>query len=133
LTFAAYPRPAKDGAIGEVIGSDVKKLKPLEIGNAQAWFYPAENALVLWECYLTGRFRQHDDPCKEAILQTLWTGFERILLDLLPPVERIYTTYEPIYKRPVFAKFLATQGFRKQGNITFIKEVEQLVQEVTSV
>jgi hypothetical protein len=38
LTFALSRQPAPDGAIGEVIGADVKKLKPLEIGNAQAWY-----------------------------------------------------------------------------------------------
>jgi hypothetical protein len=133
LTIATYPRPAKDGAIGEVIGSDVKKLKPLEIGNAQAWYYPAETAVVLWECFLESRFSQHADPRKDALLTTLWTGFERLLLEQLHPVERIYTTWEPIYERPVFAKFLAQQGFRKVGNIAFVKKVSQPVRKTTSV
>jgi hypothetical protein len=123
LTFAAYPRPAQDGAIGEVISTDVKKLKPLEIGNAQAWYYPAEKALVLWECYFFAHFRKQTDPRKDVTLQTLWTGFERILLDQLHPVERIYTTYEPIYERPVFTKFLRQLGYRKHGKVAFVKEV----------
>src|SRR3712207_1877864 len=32
MTFAAHRHPAPDGAIGTVISTDVKKLKPLEIG-----------------------------------------------------------------------------------------------------
>jgi hypothetical protein len=133
LTIATYPQPAPDGAICEVISSDVKKLKPLEIGNAQAWYYPADKTVVLWECYLTEHFRQHTDPRKDATLQTLWTGFERILLEQLHPVERIYTTYEPIYEVPVYEKFLRQQGYRKQGTVAFVKEVGQPVQERTTV
>jgi hypothetical protein len=132
LTFALSRQPAPDGAIGEVIGADVKKLKPLEIGNAQAWYYPAEKALVLWECYLFAPFRHVKDPREDATFQTAWTGFERFLLEHLHPVERIYTTFEPIYERILFAKFLKKQGFRKQGNVAFVKEISQPVQEATS-
>ena len=44
-------RPKADSdEIGRVIGSDVTKLQEREIDNAQAWYYPAEKVLVLWEC-----------------------------------------------------------------------------------
>src|SRR3712207_8126706 len=45
--FRSSPTPRDDGAIGNVLNTDVTKLKPREIGNAQAWYYPAEKALVL--------------------------------------------------------------------------------------
>src|SRR3712207_6761266 len=42
MTFALSPTPASDSAIGHVISTDVTKLKPREIGTAQAWYYPAD-------------------------------------------------------------------------------------------
>ncbi len=58
----------------------------------------------------------------------LWQSFEKELLKQLPDTERIYTTYEPIYERPVWEQFLTTQGYRKvekMEKVAFIKEVRQ--------
>ncbi len=46
--------------IGEVTASDVKDLQEREIGNAQAWYYAIEKALVSWECFLGQPYRQND-------------------------------------------------------------------------
>jgi hypothetical protein len=50
LTIGLTKPKADSGEISRVIGSDVTKLQEREIGNAQAWYYPEEKALVLWEC-----------------------------------------------------------------------------------
>ncbi len=123
LTFAAYPKPAPGGAIGEVISTDVTKLKVREIGTAQAWYYPAENALVLWECFLEAPYRTAAHPAEDALLTLLWQGFEQTLQKQLPDVSRIYTTFEPIYERPAYTQFLATQGYQQCGPVSFVKEV----------
>jgi hypothetical protein len=53
LTFALSSRPKADtGEIGKVIGSHMQELQARDIGNAQAWYYPADKALVFWECFL---------------------------------------------------------------------------------
>ena len=122
LTFAPYRTPAPDGSIGEVINMDVTKLKSREIGNAQAWYYPAEQALVLWECFLEAPYRQ-PDPQADKLHTLVWQGFEHTLGQQLPEVTRIYTTFEPIYPRPMFAQFLATQGYHPCGPVAFVKEV----------
>jgi hypothetical protein len=116
-------RPKADSdEIGRVIGSDVTKLQKREIGNAQAWYYPAEKTLVLWECYLHQPFRQ-EDLRKDALLATIWQGFEETLLKELPDADKIYTTYEPIYDRQVYKTFLAKHGYRKIDKVAFVKEV----------
>jgi hypothetical protein len=98
-------RPKADSdEIGRVIGSDVTKLKELEIGNAQAWYYPAEKALVLWECYPYEQFAK-EDPRIDPLLATLWQGFEKLLLKELPKTTRIYTEYEPIYENQAYQTF----------------------------
>jgi hypothetical protein len=110
------------GEIGRVIGSDVTKLQEREIGNAQAWYYPGEKALVLWECYLFEPYTQKD-PLKDSLLATVWQGFEKALLKELPDTAKIYTTYEPIYERPVYESFLAKHGYRPIEKVAFLKEV----------
>jgi hypothetical protein len=123
LTMGLTRPKADSDEIGRVIGSDVTKLQEREIGNAQAWYYPAEKALVLWECYLFEPFAQKD-PCNDPLLDTLWQGFEKALLKELPETTKIYTTYEPIYDRPVYVTFLAKHGYHPVEKVAFVKEVK---------
>ena len=122
LTFAPYRHPAPDGSIGKVINTDVTKLKPRDIGNAQAWYYPTEKALVLWECFLEAPYRQKD-PRADKLHTFLWQGFEQTLRHQLPDVTRIYTTFEPLYEWPAFTQFLESQGYHPSGPVAFVKEV----------
>src|SRR3712207_3260948 len=121
--FRSSPTPRDDGAIGNVLNTDVTKLKPLEIGNAQAWYYPAEKALVLWECFLEEPYSQQD-ILDDHLQTTVWTNFERVLLEQVPDTTRIYTTYEPIYERPVYEAFLTAQGYQQCGRVAFVKEIQ---------
>jgi hypothetical protein len=107
---------------GKSAGSLGLMWRKREIGNAQAWYYPADNALVLWECYLFEPYAQKD-PRKDQLLATIWQGFEETLLKELPDTTRIYTTYEPIYDRPVYKTFLAKQGYGPIKKVAFVKEV----------
>jgi hypothetical protein len=123
LTIGLTRPKADSGEIGRVIGSDVTKLQEREIGNAQAWYYPAEKALVLWECYLFEPYAKKD-PRKDPLLAAIWQGFEETLLKELPDTTRIYTSYEPIYERPVYKTFLAKQGYGLIKKVAFMKEVK---------
>ncbi len=124
LTFVSTPPQADSNTIGRVVDSDVTQLQELELGNAQAWYYPTEKAVVLWECYLHQPYRQQD-LLSDSLVATVWQGFEKILRRQFPDTERIYSTYEDIYQRPVWEQFLTTQGYRKVENVTFVKEVEK--------
>jgi hypothetical protein len=123
LTIGLTKPKADSDAIGRVIGSDVTKLQEREIGNAQAWYYPAEKALILWECYLFKPYAKKD-PRNDQLLATVWQEFEKTLLKELPDTARIYTTYEPIYDREVYQSFIASQGYRPVEKVAFVKEVE---------
>jgi hypothetical protein len=123
LTVGLTRPKADSDEIGRVIGSDVTKLQEREIGNAQAWYYPSEKALVLWECYPYEQYAKQD-PRIDPLLATLWQGFETALLKELPETARIYTTYEPIYDRSVFTTFLASMQHRKVDKAAFVKEVK---------
>jgi hypothetical protein len=101
----------------------VTNLQERELGNAQAWYYPEEKALVLWECYLFEPFRK-DNPLKDPLLAIVWAGFENALLKALPNITKIYTTYEPIYDRLVYKTFLKKMQYRPLEKVAFVKEVK---------
>jgi hypothetical protein len=122
LTVGLTRPKADSDEIGRVIGSDVTKLQEREIGNAQAWYYPTEKALVLWECYPYKQFAK-EDPRSDPLLATLWQGFEKLLLKELPDTTRIYTEYEPIYENQVYQAFLTKLGYRPIEKAVFVKEV----------
>jgi hypothetical protein len=129
-TFAIgmYPQPTKQGAIGEVIGSEWVGMRQQEIGQCQAWNYVEDKTLVLWEAYLHDWCRA-DDPRTDETLHTLWTGFEGFLLWQLSQhkFERIATPgWEPLYRQDTEAwpAFLGSLGYKRIGERAFGKDVE---------
>jgi hypothetical protein len=74
LTVGLFPTPETTGAIGEVVDSAWDGMHHVEIGQAQAWPYPGDRLLVLWECSLFNRWRQddQDDPVQDPALAVLW-------------------------------------------------------------
>ncbi len=62
LTVGLYTKPKhyadQESPIGEVIGSNHEGFREAQVGNAQAWYYPADKTIVLWECFFEERFRQ---------------------------------------------------------------------------
>lgn len=75
---------------------------------------------MLWECFLEDQYRE-DDPFADFALQELWLGFERVLVARSPAAERIVTTWEDIYPRPVWQRFLESRGYRQSGPAVFEK------------
>jgi hypothetical protein len=123
VTIAPYPRPTPSDAIGAVTGARWEGLKHEDVGKAQAWYYPIDRTLVLWECVLDERFRQAD-PRQDETLQRLWAGFERAVLERCPGAERVYTTWEDSYARPIWREFLGARGYRAIAPAAFVKEVD---------
>lgn len=123
FTVGLYPK-AKGDTIGEVLSSEWDGMRHQEMGNAQAWFYPEEKILVIWECYLYDSYRQ-SDPASDDLLKTVWAGFEKLLLERLPEAQRIAAPgWEPVYeKSEIWQEFLKTQGYNRFNERAFIKEV----------
>lgn len=117
MTVGLYPKPKhyadQDDAIGEVLKTDVKGMRQRQVGNSQAWYYPAEKTIMLWECFLESSFRRHplsDDPH----MLKLWQSFEQWLSKQFPDATRIATTFnDPIaHTREEYQAFLRTLGYQ---------------------
>ena len=100
MTIGLYPQPKhyadQDNAIGEVLKTDVKGMRQHELGNAQAWYYPQDKVIVLWECFLDASFRTHP-LAADTHMRQLWQAFEHWLVKQFPDATRIATPFnDPI-------------------------------------
>lgn len=127
LTVALSERPELSGAIGEVLGSEWTGMRQEEIGQAQAWCYPTDRLLVLWECFLEERHRR-DDAAADSTHAALWTSFEHLLLTRFPDTERLVTTWEDLYDRSDWHAFLSAQGYEQAAPAAFLKAAPALPQ-----
>ncbi len=115
--------PEVSGRIGEVLSGEYTGVRPLEIGNAQAWYYVEDRTLVLWECLLEDRYRQ-EEPSGDEALRVLWEGFERFLLGHALEARRIVTpNWEPLYEQRAWQGFLGERGYGPVTREAFGKEV----------
>ena len=123
MSFVVQPKHYADlGTIlGKTTDSRVEGLRHHDIGNAQAWYYPQDNVLVLWECFFHDFVR--DVPLlQDRNMANLWTGFEQWLLTRYPETERIVTPYaDPIWNVKEYQTFLRARGYKKGQPGTFTK------------
>jgi hypothetical protein len=116
FTVGIYTKPKQyadqESPIGEVIGSHHAGFREAQVGNAQAWYYPADKTIVLWECFFEERFRKDPLP-EDANMQKLWQSFERYLLQKFPKAETLATPFhDPIAASlDAYQAFLTTLGY----------------------
>lgn len=122
VTIGLYKQPKhyadQESAIGEVMGSQENpKMKEQEIGDGQAWYYPSDKTIVLWECGLYRYFQQapiQQDPNMSG----LWTGFETFLKAQFTEADQIATTYaDPDYNTDQYQQFLTTLDYRPHPGV----------------
>ncbi len=125
LTVELYDRPRRPAdqpaAIGTVTGSqEAPKPQEIDIGHAQAWYYPHDNTIVLWECYLYEFVRKQALADTETIplpddpnMRALWHGFEQFLRQQCDGAARITTPYhDPIADtQEEYQQFLGSLGY----------------------
>lgn len=122
LTAELSPAHRMTGKVGDVVASTWEGMRHVAIGQAQAWFYPGDRLLLLWECYLLDSYRQ-DDPLGDPALAGLWQGFEAELWRRFPEAVRLATpAWEDIYERPAWQAFLAQHGYAPGTAGIFVKE-----------
>lgn len=117
-----YPTPGDQGAVGEVASSEWEGMKHDELGTAQAWYYPADRILVLWEVDLHPRYHQAM-AMGDGNLAAVWQGFERVLLEHCPDARLLATPFDdPNYERDDYQEFLRSQGYQPWAHAAFAKQ-----------
>lgn len=117
MTFDMYPKPKhyadQPEAIGEVRKIEAKGLKQHQIGNSQAWYYPADKLIVLWECYLDSFMRGGKAINEDEHMRRLWHAFEKWLCKQFPDATRLATPFnDPIAETiEEYQTFLRALGY----------------------
>jgi hypothetical protein len=123
VTVGLYQQPDQRGAIGAVAGSEWMGMRHEDIGQAQAWYYPSDQLLVLWECFPEPHYRTSDDSRQDTTLRTLWSGFETWLSGRFSEAHQIVTTWEDLYDRSQWQQFLAEYGYDQIAPAAFAKDL----------
>jgi len=95
------------------------------LADSQAWWYPTERAIVLWELLPASplAWRPDTDPREDFVLRSLWLAYERFLLDRFPAAQRFLTTWEDEFARPDWEGFLRTVSYERTAPAVFSKSV----------
>lgn len=111
--------------IGSVISSDVADYERFYLGMAQAYYYPEDQALVLWECDVFHLTKHTEEDLGDgAFFVTLWQRFESMLRERFPATKLIVTPgWDPGYSSEEWRAFLKRQGYApdEEHKRTFIK------------
>ena len=128
MTVGVYDRPKRcadmESPIGEVVDSKHEGFKQVQVGNAQAWYYPKDRMIVLWECFFEERFRSH--PLVEDVnMHGLWMSFEKWLVKRFPKAETLATPFnDPIAESiEEYQTFLKKLGYSPVEKAAFGKKV----------
>jgi hypothetical protein len=129
FTVGLYTKPKQyadqESPIGEVIGSNHKGFREVQIGNAQAWYYPADKIIVLWECFFEDRFRKDLLPV-DTNMHNLWQAFERYLVQKFPTATTLATPFnDPIAESlDEYQSFLKTLGYSPLAKAAYGKRIQ---------
>ena len=108
--------------IGQVQSARVEGLRHIQIGNVQAWYYPTDTALVLWECFFDRFFREDTPLTKDKNMQHLWKQTEQQLHIKFPQAERIVTPFsDPLFETKEYQTFLRSLGYEPVAKAAYGK------------
>jgi hypothetical protein len=131
MNIGLYPKPKhyadQSDAIGEVVSTQVKGMRQHQVGNAQAWYYPADKTIVLWECFVDSQVRNRQSLTEDTHMPKLWKSFEQWLYKQFPDATRIATPFnDPIAKTiEEYQTFLRSLGYAPIAQAAFGKAVEK--------
>jgi hypothetical protein len=129
MTVGMYPKPKQyadqDETIGEVLSTQVKGMRQHRVGNAQAWYYPADKTIVLWECFLDSQVRNIKSLTEDVYMPKLWRTFEQWLYKQFPEATHIATPFnDPIAKTiEEYQSFLRSLGYEPIAQAVFGKKI----------
>lgn len=119
--LSAAPRPG--GAIGAVTGVEEVGTRQQPIGNGQAWYYPADRLLVLWECFFNVPFRDAP-PMADGNMRRLWLGVEDYLTTRFPAATQITTPFrDPLFPDAEYQTFLRSLDYKPVAKAAWGKHI----------
>lgn len=109
-------------ALGQVQGSRVDGFRHTKLGNIQAWYYPSEKVLILWECFFERSFRGSRSLGEDTNMRQLWQHTEQQLHTKFPQAERVVTPFsDPLFEIKEYQAFLRSLGYEPVAQAAYGK------------
>ena len=130
MTVRLYKNPTQyadqESPIGETAGTRQEGFREVQVGNAQAWYYPEEKMIMLWECFFHSQFRSHPFA-NDGNMIKLWQSFEQWLLGQFPQATTLATPFnDPIAQSmEEYQAFLSLLGYAPFVKGAFAKILEK--------
>jgi hypothetical protein len=125
LTVGLYPTSTEQGAIGEVLEAHERKHREVEVGQAQAWYYPQDRLIMLWECFLNN-FVREKPLLEDPNMRYLWENVARFLQERFPEATMITTPFhDPLFDNEEYHQFLSALGYEPVAKAAWGKSIEQ--------
>ena len=94
----------------------------MPIGKCQAWYYPADTTIVIWECFLDSAFRSNAAPGEDTNMQRLWQSTEKYFAKTFPRADWIVSPFdEPLLQREEYQAFLTSLGYEPVAKAAYGK------------
>ncbi|HLZ21984.1 MAG TPA: hypothetical protein VKQ30_07670 [Ktedonobacterales bacterium] len=114
-------QPQQGGFVGAVRESRWDGMRHEDVGKAQAWAYPADRLVVLFECFFEERY-QSGAAAEDPNLRRLWQAFAGFLVGWFPETEQLVTPADdPLYEREDYQRFLAGLGYVRLNERAFAR------------
>ena len=94
--------------------------RDITLATGQAWHYPADRTVVLWEL-IPERELTVRDPRESLVYRTLWAHYERALNARFPSADTLLTTWEDEFARPAWQGFVSALGYHQTQPAVFHK------------
>jgi hypothetical protein len=97
----------------------------VEIGQAQAWYYPQDQIIILWECFLH-EFVREKPLLEDPNMTALWENVARFMQERFPEATRITTPFhDPLFETEEYHEFLRSLGYQPVAKAAWGKSIEQ--------
>ena len=117
--------PISEGALGKTLYYIERKPRWVEIGQVQAWYYPQDHHIVLWECFLH-EFVREKPLLEDSNMRALWESVARFLHERFPEAARITTpSHDPLFEMKKYHTFLSALGYQQVAKAAWGKSIEE--------
>jgi len=122
IEIELYPRP-RGLEVGRVVRPEWVGMREIEIGNAQAWAYPEDRVVILWECYIFEPNRAKVPVKEDDLYVMVFKAFEKFLVDRFKPKVIVTPRWEPTVKEEEYIDFLKFMRYSPYNEMMWRKQL----------
>jgi len=125
IKIELYPKP-RGLEIGRVVRPEWVGMREVEIGNAQAWGYPEQAVVILWECYIYEPNRAKVPIKEDELYVMVFRAFEEFMKERIKPRVIVTPGWEPTVAEEEYVNFLKFMRYSPYRKRLWWKEFKRI-------